>query len=105
MLQTLVNRIDLKEPLLNAIALPRAVERNTARGQAERAFIDSQVGRDLVGVYGHTPFITPDDTDTLGATPEIGAATAIEFRGKRTMIAAAEPVRRGTGSAAVVDPK
>ena len=29
-LQTLVNRIDLREPLPNAIALPRAVERNTA---------------------------------------------------------------------------
>jgi len=104
-LQTLVNRVDFKEPLLNAIALPRVVERNTARAQAERAFINSQEGRDLVGQYGHTPFITPDATDTLGATPEIGAATAIEFRGKRTLIAAAEPVRRGTGSAEVVNPK
>ncbi len=103
-MQTLVNRIDFKEPLANAIALPRVVERNTARAQAERAFIDSQEGRDLVGVYGHTPFITPDDTDTIGATPEIGATTAIEFRGKQTMIAAAEPQRRGTGSAEVVDP-
>ena len=105
MLQTLVNRIDFKEPLAKAIALPRVVERNTARAQAERAFIESQEGRDLVGVYGHTPFITPDDTTTIGATPEIGALTAIEFRGKRTLIAGAEPVRRGTGSAGVVDPE
>jgi gamma-glutamyltranspeptidase / glutathione hydrolase len=103
-LQTLVNRIDFKEPLPNAIALPRVVERNTARAQAERAFIDSREGQDLMNVYGHTPFITPDDTDTLGATPEIGATTAIEFRGKRTMIAGAEPVRRGGGAAGVVTP-
>jgi gamma-glutamyltranspeptidase/glutathione hydrolase len=104
-LQTLLNRVDFKEPLSNAIALPRVVERNTARAQAEQAFIDSQEGRDLVGIYGHTPFQRPDDTDTIGATPEIGAATAIEFRGKRTLIAAAEPQRRGTGSAGVVVPK
>jgi gamma-glutamyltranspeptidase/glutathione hydrolase len=104
-LQTLVNRLDFKEPIGHAIALPRVVERNTSRGQAERAFIESQEGRDLVGVYGHTPFQTPDDTTTLGATPEIGATTAIEFRGKRTLIAAAEPVRRGGGSAEVVRPR
>jgi gamma-glutamyltranspeptidase/glutathione hydrolase len=103
-LQTLVNRIDFKEPLPTAIAKPRVVERNSARAQAEKAFIESQEGRDLVSVYGHTPFITPDDTDTIGATPEIGATTAIEFRGKRTLIAGAEPVRRGGGSAGVVTP-
>src|SRR5213592_4792348 len=37
-LQTLVNRIDFHEPLPNAIAQPRVVERNSARGQAEKAF-------------------------------------------------------------------
>jgi gamma-glutamyltranspeptidase/glutathione hydrolase len=93
-LQTIVNRVDLREPLPNAIALPRAVERNTSTTQAERAFIESPVGRDLAGLRGHR-FAPP-------ATPgEIGAATGIEIRGKR-FIAAAEPVRRGTGSAAVV---
>ena len=43
-LQTIVNRIDLREPLPNAIALPRAVERNTATTQAEQSFIDSPRG-------------------------------------------------------------
>ena len=96
-LQTLVNRIDLREPLPNAIALPRAVERNTATTQAEQAFIDSTEGRSLAAARGHK-FAPP-------ATPgEIGAATAIEFRGKR-FIAAAEPQRRGGGSAAVVTPR
>jgi gamma-glutamyltranspeptidase/glutathione hydrolase len=103
-LQTLVNRLDFKDPIEHAIEQPRVVERNTARGQAERAFIESQEGRDLVGVYGHTPFQTPDDTTTIGATPEIGATTAIELRGKHKMIAAAEPNRRGGGSAEVVTP-
>ena len=104
-LQTLVNRLDFKEPLPTAIALPRVVERNSARAQAEQAFINSQEGQGLVSTYGHTPFITPDDTDTLGATREIGALTAIEFRGKRGLIAGAEPARRGGGSAEVVTPR
>ena len=35
---------------------------------------------------------------------EIGAATGIEFLGGGQTLAAAEPVRRGGGSAAVVQP-
>jgi len=97
-LQTIVNRIDLREPLPNAIALPRAVERNTATTQAEQSFINSQEGLTLAGAYGQK-FAPPP------APGEIGAATGIEFRGKRTMIAAAEPVRRGGGAAGVVKPK
>jgi len=95
-LQTIVNRIDLREPLPNAIALPRAVERNTATTQAEQSFIDSQIGRDLAGVYGHR-FAPP------AAPGEIGATTGIEIRGGgRSFVAAAEPQRRGGGSAMVV---
>jgi gamma-glutamyltranspeptidase/glutathione hydrolase len=95
-MQTIVNRIDLREPLAKAIALPRAVERNTATTQAESAFILSPEGRDLAAVYGHR-FAPP------AAPGEIGAATGIEFRGRR-FIAAAEPQRRGIGSAMVVRP-
>ena len=36
--------------------------------------------------------------------PEIGAATGIEFLGAGRLLAAAEPVRRGGGSAMVVTP-
>ena len=97
MLQTIVNRIDLREPLPNAIALPRAVERNTATTQAEQAFIDSPEGQSLAAARGHK-FAPP------AAPGEIGAATGIEFRGKR-FIAAAEPVRRGGGAAGVVKPR
>jgi gamma-glutamyltranspeptidase / glutathione hydrolase len=95
-LQTIVNRIDLREPLPHAIELPRAVERNTATTQAEAAFIQSQQGRDLAGLHGHR-FAPP------AAPGEIGAATGIELRGRR-FIAAAEPLRRGGGSAMVVRP-
>jgi gamma-glutamyltranspeptidase/glutathione hydrolase len=94
-LQTIVNRLDLHEPLPNAIALPRAVERNTPTAQAEQSFIDSAEGQALIAL-GHK-FAPPP------APGEIGAATGIEVHGKR-LTAAAEPRRRGTGSAAVVTP-
>jgi len=97
-LQILVNRIDLREPLPRALALPRAVERNTATTQAEQAFIDSPEGRDLAALRGHR-FAPPP-------TPgEIGAASGIEIRRGGGFVAAAEPQRRGAGSAAVVRPR
>jgi gamma-glutamyltranspeptidase / glutathione hydrolase len=40
----------------------------------------------------------------FSTTPEIGAATAIEFLGGGQLLEAAEPVRRGGGSAMVVSP-
>ena len=97
-LQTLVNRVDLHEPLLRAISLPRAVERNTATTQAEQAFIESPEGLDLVAVRGHrfAPPLAPG---------EIGAATGIEIRRRGRFVAVAEPERRGGGSAGVVRPR
>jgi len=93
--QVLLNRIDLREPLPNAIALPRASQRNSANTEAEPGFIASQIGRDLASLYGQR--FTP----TTGAG-EIGAVAAIEFKGGNRYLAAAEPVRRGGGSAMVV---
>jgi gamma-glutamyltranspeptidase / glutathione hydrolase len=97
-LQTIVNRIDLREPLPRALALPRAVERNTATTQAEQAFIDSPEGRDLALLRGHR-FAPPPRPG------EIGATTGIEIRRGGRFVAAAEPTRRGAGSAAVVRPR
>jgi gamma-glutamyltranspeptidase/glutathione hydrolase len=91
-LQILVNRIDLGMTLPEAVAAPRASQRNSASVQAEPAYI-TQYGTAL-GVLGHT----------FTSTPELGAATAIEFTGHGGMIAGAEPVRRGGGAAAVVHP-
>jgi gamma-glutamyltranspeptidase/glutathione hydrolase len=91
-LQILVNRIDLGMTLPQAMAAPRASQRNTAGIQAEPAYT-AQFGPALTAL-GHS-FQTPD-------TAELGAATAIEFTRNGGLIASAEPVRRGGGAAGVV---
>jgi len=100
-LQTIVNRIDLGMSIPDAIAAPRASQRNTANVTAEQAFIDSPSGKVLAARYGHT-FMAAGAPGTSAS--EIGAATAIEFLEDGRTLAAAEPVRRGGGSALVVKP-
>jgi gamma-glutamyltranspeptidase/glutathione hydrolase len=94
-LQLLVDRLDLGATLPEAIAAPRATQRNTAATLAEAAFMSSPEGQELAAAYGHV----------LSLTGEIGAATGIEFLGGGRLLAAAEPERRGGGSAAVVRPE
>ncbi len=93
-LQILVNRLDLGMTLPDAIAFPRASQRNTAQVQAEPAFLALPEAAALAAL-GHV-FVT---------NPEIGAATGVEFLPGGAVLAAAEPVRRGGGSAAVVHPR
>ena len=93
-LQVLLERLDLNATLPQAIRRPRAVERNMDTGTtAEPAFIASPEGQALASTYGHT-FGEPME--------EIGAVTAIEFRRRGRVLAAAEPNRRGGGSAATL---
>ena len=92
-LQILVNRIDLGMTLPEAIAAPRATQRNTAAVLAEPAFLASPEAAELTAL-GHT----------FSTMAEIGAATGVEFLPDGQVLAAAEPVRRGGGSAAVVKP-
>ncbi|UKA66697.1 gamma-glutamyltransferase [Arthrobacter sp. FW306-05-C] len=99
-LQTIVNRIDLGMSTPDAIAAPRASQRNTASVTAEPAFID-KYGAALTSRFGHK--LTPSG-DSFTSASEIGAATAIEFLDDGRVLAAAEPVRRGGGSAMVVKP-
>ncbi|MDQ0730370.1 gamma-glutamyltransferase [Arthrobacter sp. B1I2] len=99
-LQTLVNRIDLGMSTPDAIAAPRASQRNTEKVTAEPAFID-KYGKALTSRFGH--ILTPSG-DSFTSASEIGAATAIEFLEDGRTLAAAEPVRRGGGSAMVVKP-
>ncbi|HEU5484784.1 MAG TPA: gamma-glutamyltransferase [Microlunatus sp.] len=98
-LQTLVNRIDLDMTLPEAIAAPRASHRNNASVTAEPAFIerygDALTARDYELVPQAPGMFTPS---------EIGAVAALEFRPGGYVLAAAEPVRRGGGSAGVVVP-
>ncbi len=92
-LQILIDRIDLGLTLPQAIADPRLSQRNTATTQAEPGFL-ATADATALGARGHV----------FSSTPEIGAVTGIEFLGGGRMLAAAEPVRRGGGSAMVVSP-
>ncbi len=96
-LQLLFDRIDRGMTVQEAIAAPRASQRNTATVTAEQPFIDAY-GAELGG-YGHT-FVRAGDG--LTTADEIGAATAIEFGPHGLLTAVSEPVRRGGGSALVV---
>lgn len=98
-LQTILNRVDLGMDISEAIAAPRAAQRNTAKVTAEPGFIEAY-GEQLKP-FGHE--FTPSG-DAFTSAAEIGAATAIEFKPNGRMVAAAEPVRRGGGSAMVVRP-
>jgi gamma-glutamyltranspeptidase/glutathione hydrolase len=99
-LQMLFDRIDRGMTIEQAIADPRASQRNTPSVTAEQAFID-QYGP-LLTPYGHT-FSPAGAPGTTAA--EIGAATAIEFGPGHRLTAVSEPVRRGGGTALVVKPK
>jgi gamma-glutamyltranspeptidase/glutathione hydrolase len=92
-LQLLVDRLDLGLTLPQAIADPRASQRNTVTTSTEPAFLSSAEAAAL-RARGHR-FVS---------TPEIGAATGIEFLAGGGVLAAAEPVRRGGGSAMVESP-
>jgi gamma-glutamyltranspeptidase/glutathione hydrolase len=92
-LQILFDRLDQGMTLPQAIADPRASQRNTSTTSAEPAFLSSTLRTSLEG-RGHS--------FTNGG--EIGAAAGIEFLPGQTVLAAAEPVRRGGGSALVENP-
>lgn len=92
-LQILLNRFAFGMPIAQAVAAPRASQQNQATTSAEPAFI-ADYGPALTELFGQR-FV---------ATPEIGAATAIEFRPQGRLEAVAEPTRRGGGAAAVVTP-
>ena len=92
-LQILVDRLDQGLTLPQAIADPRASQRNGVNTSAEPAFL-SLPERAALEARGHH-FVNGG---------EIGAATGIEFLPAGGVLAAAEPVRRGTGSAMVEVP-
>jgi gamma-glutamyltranspeptidase/glutathione hydrolase len=98
-LQTLTNRLDRGMTLPEAIAAPRASQRNTASVTAEQAFID-RYGASLAP-YGHT--FTPAGAPGSSAS-EIGAVAALEFLPGGAILAAAEPSRRGGGAAGTAWP-
>ncbi|MYU26130.1 gamma-glutamyltransferase [Streptomyces sp. SID8352] len=93
-LQTLTGVLDRGLPLVDAIAAPRASQRNAARTELEPGLYDSAV-RGRLEAIGHS----------FKLNPEIGAATGVQRLPDGRWLAAAEKVRRGGGSAMVVRPQ
>jgi gamma-glutamyltranspeptidase/glutathione hydrolase len=94
-LQTLLDRLDFGMSLPDAIAAPRASQRNSSPTNAEPAFV-TQYGAELASRFGQ-------NISSAGTT-EIGAVTGVEFLPDGELEAAAEPARRGGGDAEVVCP-
>lgn len=92
-LQTLTGVIDRGLRLDKAIAAPRASQRNGVTTELEPGLYDGAVRGRLEGL-GHA----------FSRNPEIGAATGVQRLRNGAWLAAAEPVRRGGGSALVVHP-
>ncbi|MFI2779615.1 gamma-glutamyltransferase [Streptomyces sp. ALB3] len=92
-LQSLTGHLDRGLPLVEAIAAPRASQRNSATTEIEPGLRDSPVSGELEAL-GHV----------FKVNPEIGAATGIQRLPGGRWLAAAEKVRRGGGSAMVVQP-
>ncbi|MEV6263905.1 gamma-glutamyltransferase [Streptomyces sp. NPDC051784] len=92
-LQSLTGHLDRGLPLVDAIAAPRASQRNAASTEIEPGLWNSPVRGQLEAI-GHV----------FKQNPEIGAATGIQRLSGGRWLAAAEKVRRGGGSAMVVHP-
>ncbi|MDH6624643.1 gamma-glutamyltranspeptidase/glutathione hydrolase [Streptomyces sp. LBL] len=92
-LQTLTEFLDRGLPLVDAIAAPRASQRNAAQTELEPALYGSEVRKHLEAI-GHS----------FKLNPEIGATTGVQRLPNGKWLAAAETVRRGGGSAMVVRP-
>ncbi len=92
-LQTLTGFLDRHLPLVDAIAAPRASQRNAAKTELEPALYNSDLRAQLEAL-GHS----------FTLNPEIGATTGVQRLPGGKWLAAAEKVRRGGGSAMVVSP-
>ncbi len=101
-LQTLLNRVDFAMSLPQAIAAPRASQRNATTTQVEPAFAAAPYATVLADRYGEDlAVIAPPSFDP----PVIGFVNALEFRAGGVVQAATEPTRLGGGSAMVVHPR
>ncbi|MFF5389248.1 gamma-glutamyltransferase [Streptomyces sp. NPDC013012] len=92
-LQALTGVVDRGLPLVEAIAAPRASQRNQATTELEPGLWNSPVRAELEAI-GHG----------FRQNPEIGAATGVQRLPDGRWVAAAEKVRRGGGSAMAVRP-
>ncbi|MFF3846393.1 gamma-glutamyltransferase [Streptomyces sp. NPDC002328] len=93
-LQTLTGFLDRGLPLVDAIAAPRASQRNAAQTELEPGLYGTDSAKRLEAI-GHS----------FRLNPEIGAATGVQRLPDGKWLAAAETTRRGGGSAQVVRPE
>jgi gamma-glutamyltranspeptidase/glutathione hydrolase len=104
-IQVLLNRLDFGMSLPDAIAAPRASQRNSATTQVEPAFLAEPVVPGLQAL-GHTFAVnntSPLDPN-IKTDGNIGVASGLEFLGHGKVLAAGEPSRRGGSAAGVVHP-
>jgi gamma-glutamyltranspeptidase/glutathione hydrolase len=87
-----VNLIDFGLTLPEAIAAPRLSQRNTGMTQVDGGFEQTAIAQALAAL-GHV----------LEPVPEIGAAAGLIVHPDGTTLAAAEPTRRGGGTAMVIE--
>jgi gamma-glutamyltranspeptidase / glutathione hydrolase len=104
-LEILMNKIDLGMKLPDAIAAPRASQRNSATTQAEPAFLalPTTPGLEALGqafAISDTSPLNP----SIKIAPTISVATGLQLLGHGKVLAAGEPVRRGGSAAGVVSP-
>ncbi|WP_328928550.1 gamma-glutamyltransferase [Streptomyces sp. NBC_00190] len=92
-LQTLMGHLDRGLPLVDAIAAPRASQRNQTTTELEPGLWNSPVRAELEAIG-----------QAFRQNPEIGAATGVQRLPDGRWLAAAETTRRGGGSAMVVHP-
>jgi gamma-glutamyltranspeptidase/glutathione hydrolase len=105
-LQILSERIDLGMSLPNAIAAPRASQRNSPTTTAEPDFIalPTTPGLEALGqsfAISNTSPLNP----SIQIPPTIGVATGLELLRDGAVLAAGEPSRRGGSDAGVVQPE
>lgn len=86
-----INLIDFGLPLPEAIAAPRLSQRNTGQTQVDGQLEQTPLGQGLIGLGHH---LTPVE--------EIGAAVGLVRHTDGSVLAAAEPARRGGGAAMVL---
>jgi gamma-glutamyltranspeptidase/glutathione hydrolase len=101
-LQILINHIDFGMSLPAAIAAPRASQRNSAKTDAEAAFLATPEASTLTSQHNEQFNLVTGTVLPLQSW--IGNATGLQFLSHGRIQAAAEPVRRGGGSALVVNP-
>ncbi|MFI5619020.1 gamma-glutamyltransferase [Streptomyces sp. NPDC051567] len=92
-LQALTGHLDRGLPLVDAIAAPRASQRNQTTTELEPGLWNSPVRAELEAIG-----------QGFRQNPEIGAATGVQRLPDGRWLAAAETTRRGGGSAMVVRP-